>query len=133
MSDANVGLVQSLYAAFGRGEIDAIVGAMTADSTWGIIGREGDFPTIGIRHGPAGVQDFFKTVAEHLTFTEFSPKEFYPSGDKVFVLGRYAATVKKTGSPIDSEWCHIFTIRDGKVVSFREFTDTAQAAEAYRA
>jgi ketosteroid isomerase-like protein len=27
---------------------------------------------------------------------------------------------------------HVFTIRGGKVVSFREFNDTAQFAEAYR-
>jgi ketosteroid isomerase-like protein len=27
---------------------------------------------------------------------------------------------------------HIFTIRDGKVVKFREFNDTAKFAEAYR-
>jgi ketosteroid isomerase-like protein len=31
-----------------------------------------------------------------------------------------------------SDWAHIFTIRDGKVVKFREFLDTAVAAEAYR-
>jgi len=31
-----------------------------------------------------------------------------------------------------SDWCHIFTFRDGKVAKFREFLDTAQAAEAFR-
>jgi ketosteroid isomerase-like protein len=27
---------------------------------------------------------------------------------------------------------HVFTIKGGKVTAFREFTDTAQFAEAYR-
>jgi len=27
---------------------------------------------------------------------------------------------------------HVFTIKDGKVTDFREFTDTATFAEAYR-
>jgi uncharacterized protein len=40
--------------------------------------------------------------------------------------------VKKTGRRIASDWCHVFTVRDGKVAAFREFTDTAQAAAAYR-
>jgi uncharacterized protein len=78
------------------------------------------------------VQAFFADVAQHLDFSEFSPKEFYPVGDKVFVLGSYAMTVKKTGLPHASDWCHIFTISDGKVTAFREFTDTAQVAAAYR-
>ena len=78
------------------------------------------------------MQGFFASVAEHLDFSEFTPKEFYPSGDKVFVLGRYAMTVKKTGLPMASDWCHIFTIREGRVTAFHEFTDTAQVAEAYR-
>jgi ketosteroid isomerase-like protein len=41
--------------------------------------------------------------------------------------------VKKTGKAMTSDWVHIFTIADGKVKTFREFLDTARAAEAYRA
>jgi ketosteroid isomerase-like protein len=41
-------------------------------------------------------------------------------------------TIKKTGRTMASEFVHIFTFRDGKVVRFREFLDTAQLAEAYR-
>ena len=38
----------------------------------------------------------------------------------------------KNGRKIASEWVHIFTIRSGKVATFREFLDTATVAEAYR-
>ena len=41
--------------------------------------------------------------------------------------------MRKTGRSVASDWVHIFTVRDGKVVAFREFTDTAQFAEAFRA
>jgi ketosteroid isomerase-like protein len=30
------------------------------------------------------------------------------------------------------EWLHMFTVRDGKLAAFDEFTDTAQFAEAVR-
>lgn len=132
MSDANVTLVQNLYSAFGRGEIATIVKAATADCRWEVVGRRSDFPTLGRFQGQAGVGSFFEAVGQHLDFKEFSPAEFYPAGDKVFVLGRYAMTIRKTGKPMASEWCHVFTIRDGKVAGFREFTDTAQVADAYR-
>lgn len=132
MSHANLNLVQSLYAAFGRGEIATVVNAVSADCVWEITGRKSDFPAFGAFNGQVGVKSFFDSVGQQLDFKEFSPVEFYPTGDKVFVLGRYAVAVKKTGKSMASNWCHIFAIRDGKVTSFREFTDTAQIAEAYR-
>jgi len=78
------------------------------------------------------VQEFFGLVGNNLAFSEFSPKEFYPVGDKVFVLGHCAMTIKKTGKAMASDWVHIFTIAGGKVKMFREFLDTARAAEAFR-
>ena len=132
MSNANVSLVQSFYAAFGRGDIAAIISACARDVDWCVVGRRADYPTLGEWRGADGVAQFFKAVAELEEFQDFSPREFYGSGDKVFALGAYKFTVKKTGRAVASEWCHVFTIRDGKVVAFREFTDTAQAAAAYR-
>jgi len=132
MSDDNVTLVQRLYAAFGRGEIGVIAKAMTPDYAWRIAGDKKHFPTIGEWSGPTGVTDFFNRVAEHLNSTEFSPREFYPSKDRVFVLGHYKWTVKKTGKPVAADFVHIFTVKDGKVSGFQEFTDTATFAEAYR-
>ena len=132
MSDANVALVKTLYDAFGRGEIATIVGAAAPDVSWEIVGRRSDFPTFGKFNGPTGVQEFFGAVGQHLDFSEFAPKEFYVADDKVFVLGRYAMTNKKTGQPIESDWIHVFTLSGGKVKGFREFTDTAQALDINR-
>lgn len=133
MSNGNVALVKSLYEAFGRGDIGTIVGAVTPNASWEIVGRRSDFPTFGMFRGPAGVQEFFTAVGENLDFSEFSPKEFHSADDKVFVLGHYAMKSKKTGRPIKSDWIHVFSISGGKVMGFREFTDTAQAAELNRA
>jgi ketosteroid isomerase-like protein len=132
MSQANVAAAQSLYAAFGRGDIATILAGVAPDIDWRCVGRPSDFPTFGPRKGPKEVGEFFKAVADTNDFSEFSPKEFYADGDKVFVLGHYALSLKKNGKKIASDWCHIFTFHDGKLVKFREFLDTAQAAEAFR-
>ena len=132
MGNANVSLVQDLYAAFGRGDVAAIISACAPDVDWRVVGRRADYPTLGEWRGPDGVAQFFKVAADLENLEEFSPREFHASGDKVFALGVYNFTVTKTGRAVASEWCHVFTIRDGKVVAFREFTDTAQAAAAYR-
>jgi len=129
---ANISLAQSLYAAFGRGDIATIVNAMSPDVTWVMTGSPKDYPTLGARKGPSAVQEFFRLVAENQDATDFSPKEFYASGDLVFVLGHYAWTIRKTGKSVGTDWVHIFTIKNGKVTAFREFTDTAQFAQAFR-
>lgn len=132
MSMSNISTVQSLYGAFSQGEIGRIVEAMDPNCTWESVGRTSDFPTLGPRKGRGEVQVFFDAVAQHESFSEFSPKEFFAVGDKVFVLGHYALTVKRTGKRIASDWVHIFTFRGSQVAEFREFTDTAKFAEAFR-
>ena len=63
---------------------------------------------------------------------EFEPREFIAQGDKVVSLGNYRWRVKDTGREFKSDFVHIFTIRDGKIVRFREHLDTAAAAAAYK-
>jgi ketosteroid isomerase-like protein len=132
MSQANIATVQSMYAAFGRGEIGTIVDGCLPDVTWVCGGSKEDFPTFGTFKGREGVSQFFRGVSDALEFSEFSPREFYADRDKVFVLGRYAMTVKKNGRKTGSDWVHIFTFRSGKVSEFHEFNDTAAFATAYR-
>ena len=78
------------------------------------------------------MQKFFQGIAEHQELTEFSPREFFAAEDRVFALGHYAWKMRRSGRTVASDWVHVFTIRAGKVVGFREFTDTAQFAEAFR-
>jgi len=132
MSNANIAFVQSLYAAFQRGDIATIATAAMPDTVWQVHGRPKDHPAIGVHKGPDGVQRFFGIVAETQDVSAFTPREFYAAGDKVFVRGNYAWTMRKTGKPVSSEWLHIFAVRDGKLLGFEEFSDTAQFAEAVR-
>lgn len=132
MSKSNIDLVQHLYGAFGRGDIPALMSDMSADIAWHSGGRASDYPGFGPRKGHAEVQEFFKIIADNNDFVHFTPRNFYAADDKVFVLGDYEITLRKTGKKMASDWVHIFTIRDGKVTGFREFLDTALAAECYR-
>src|SRR5262249_26897113 len=127
-----VSLVRHLYAAFQRGDIEAIVATCAPDVTIGLDGRPSDVPMFGHRNGATGVREFFRVLAETHEITEFEPQDFYADRDKVFVPGRYAWTMCRSRRPGDSEWFHIFTFRDGKLTAFRSLNDTALLTEAYR-
>jgi ketosteroid isomerase-like protein len=132
MSAANTALIQSLYAAFLRGDTAPILGALTPEATWHVHGVATDHPGMGVFNGPAGAERFFATIAEVQEAKEFTPREYYAIDDKVFVLGHYAWTMRGSGKQVASDWVHIFTIKGGKVAAFDEFTDTARFAEAMR-
>ena len=126
----NIELVQRAYGAFGRGDIPGVLETMSDDVDWNIPGPAG-IPTIGRRSGRSAVAEFFQTLGEAQTNEAFEPRKFFASEDMVIVLGHYRWKVNSTGRSVDCDWVHAFTVTNGKVSSFKEFTDTAAFAEAY--
>jgi ketosteroid isomerase-like protein len=59
------------------------------------------------------------------------PTEFIDAGDTVVALGRYSGTYKATGRSMDAAFAHVWTLRDGRVVRFRQYMDTRKMAEAF--
>jgi ketosteroid isomerase-like protein len=132
MSQENIDLVRQGYAAFGRGDIDALLADYSEDIVWEpVIGAAPHVPTAGVRRGKAAVREFFRILAETTDFEKFEAQEFIAQGDKVVVLGTYAATPKSTGRRHASDWVMVFTIAAGRIVSFREFSDSAGLNAAY--
>ena len=131
-TESNTALVQALYAAFLRGDIQTVLDNLTPDIDWQPIGPAKDFPLFTPRHGRNEILRFFEDLSESHTFTEFSPQEYMASGDKVVVLGHYAMTFNRSGRNAATDWAMVFTIREGKICRFREHTDSAKLVEAYR-
>lgn len=133
MSEAeNTKVVQDAYAAFGRGDIPTLLGYMTEDVHWRpVIGTGKQVPFSGERKGKAGVAEFFKQVAASEDFQQFEPREFVAQGDMVVAIGHYRGVTKATGKMFDSDFAMVFTLRGGKVATFREFTDSAAINAAF--
>ena len=127
----NTKVVQDAYAAFGRGDIPAVIANLADDIVWnGVYGAGSHVPMSGERRGKAAVAEFFGQVAANVNFSKFEPKEFVASGDKVVALGHYTATTP-TNRTFDSDFAMVFTLRDGKVTHFQEFSDSAGINAAY--
>ena len=132
MEAENVRVVQGAYAAFGRGDISGLLGYMTDDIHWRpVIGTAAHVPFSGERTGKTNVAEFFKQVAESEDFEQFEPREFVAQGDTVVAIGHYRAVSKATGKRFDSDFAMVFTLRNGKVATFREFTDSAGINAAF--
>ena len=132
MQDAeNIKVIQEAFAAFGRGDVQAILDRLDENVVWkGVYGAASHVPTAGERRGKAQVGEFFKLVAENVNFSRFEPTEFIAGGGKVVALGHYTATTP-IGKGFDSDFVMVFTLRDGKVTGFQEFTNSAAVNAAY--
>lgn len=58
------------------------------------------------------------------------PEEIIASGETVVGLGEYSGTYKATGKSFRAPCVHVFKFGDGRVVSFRQHTDTAVVQRA---
>ena len=112
---SSVKTMQDLYAAFGRGDILVVLGGMDSEIEW----REAE----NNPYQPSGA--FLKLGGEWDGFT-VTPHEFHDAGDTVIVETRYTGTYKATGKSLDAQATHVWRLRDGKVVSFQQYVDTAQ-------
>ncbi len=131
-AEQNTQIVKDAYAAFGRGDVNAILAALDDSIEWeGVKGTEGVAPHAGIRRGKAAVAEFFQILSTTLDFQLFEPREFVAQGDAVVAIGRYKAAIKATKKVSESDWVMVFNIRNGKVARFREFTDSAAIVRAY--
>jgi ketosteroid isomerase-like protein len=128
----NIQIVQDAYAAFGRGDVAAILASLDENVQWqGLKGAEGVAPHSGRRRGKDAVREFFALVAQTTEFHRFEPREFIDGGDKVAVVGEYEATVRPSGRRVSCDWVMVFTLAGGKITEFREFTDSAQVVAAF--
>ena len=133
MTDAET-FVRSLYAAFGRGDLKTILDNLDPAVDWRSNCASATVPWGGRREGLVGATSFFQALSVNLDFEVFEQNEFHEADDTVTVLGRTRARNKKAGHGVfDSEWVHVFTVKNGKLTRFMEFYDTAAIERALAA
>lgn len=127
MGEQSVEVLKGLYAAFGRGDVPAVLGAFADDIEW----HEAEgMPYGGVYRGAdAVVQNVFAPIATDVEGFAVTPEEFVGSGDTVAAVVRYTGTGKVTGKTLDVPVVHVWDIRDGKLTRFRQFIDTVKFAE----
>ena len=124
----NAATIRSLYAAFAKGDIPAVLGMFDAQISW--TEAEG-FPYGGTYVGPDAVlaNVFMKLGTEWDGFAAV-PQQFVAEGDTVVALGTYSGVFKATGKAVKVPMVHVWKFRDGRIVGFHQHTDTAVVQRA---
>jgi ketosteroid isomerase-like protein len=128
----NLQIVHRIYDAFSTGDLTAILNQMDDKVDWLFFGSP-KIPWAGPRRGRSGVEQFFKAAAAAFEVEAFQADEFLVAGDTIVVLGHERMKMRATGSLVEANWAHIWRLQQGRVVRFREYSDTAAWEAAFEA
>jgi hypothetical protein len=127
----NLAVVQEVYAAFKRRDMNGILAHLSPDVVWSE--PENPFnPAAGTRLGHAGFLEWARIGREAEDIEVLEPHLFLTSEDAVAVVGRLSCRARRTGRSYESDFVHVVSFRDGMITRFQEFFDTYAAGEVFR-
>ncbi len=129
-SRENEALARAFFGALCDGDIDAMLSHATDDFTWTLIGTT---PISGTYRGKEAVlRDFFGGLGDTLDFDAgigLDIEEVIATDDRVIVRARGAMHAKH--GPYNNQYCHVMTVRDGKIAATVEYVDTVLIERAF--
>ena len=129
MSEEHLTVVRSAYAAFGRGDLDAVLAVFHPEIAWL---TPATLPwSRGEYHGHQGVMEYFASFLAHLEEPRIVPDELLVCGERVVALGFERARARATGVAFAAAFAHIWTLRDGRAVRLQGIVDTAAIRQAF--
>jgi uncharacterized protein len=127
----NLNLVQKLYRAFNMKEIQTIIDMLDPEAEWGEPSNPYN-PAGGTRYGVAGFLEWMTIGRQAEEILILDPRKMLIDHDSVAVVGYEKCKAIPTGKIYESDFVHLVTLKEGKVVKFQEFFDTYIAGEAFR-
>ncbi len=133
-SVSNTEIISGLYNSFEEGNLEAVLAGMNPDIVWNeaenfIYGDKN--PYIGPDSIVSGV---FARLGAEWEYWNLEGINLDALGeDGVLAQGRYKAKNKANGKELNAQFAHVWRLKDGKVSSFQQYTDTKQSHDVVNA
>jgi ketosteroid isomerase-like protein len=128
----NITVTQGAYERFGAGDIPGMLEFLSPEVVIEFYGPD-VIPYAGTWRGHAEVTRWLETIFASLEVRRFEPQEMLADADKVVTTGTLELVARSTGQGFASDFVHVITLADGRWVRFRDWMNTAAAAEAFSA
>jgi ketosteroid isomerase-like protein len=125
---SNLATVQELYRSLARRDLGMVRTIFDPQIEW--IQCEG-FPGGGRYVGADSVlQGVFAKFGADWVDWQAVVHQWLDAGETIVALGEYRGTFKATGRSTVAAFAHVYDLRDGRIVRFRQYADTAKVCEA---
>lgn len=124
-----VTVLQGMYLAAAKGDFAAFLDALAEDVEMETFGPPA-IPFVGRWKGREAVAE---AVARNFSWLDDQQPEVLTvvaQGDTVVVHGHERGRFKPTGRHYAMHWVQVFTVREGRLVQFRQVFDSAQMLDA---
>jgi len=125
----NIKLLKSFYEAPSRGDFGPFRDALDPNVEW----IEPNVPGLWFSGTHRGAEAVWKEVigpaVEKFDDFRVNMKQFYGVGDHIIAIGYFRGFAKTTGKELDAATAHVCTMRNGKIMRFEAFHDTASWLE----
>ncbi|WP_081988150.1 ester cyclase [Psychroserpens jangbogonensis] len=127
----NVGIINSVYENFSKGDIPSVLGMMDPKIVWNEAESnslaDGN-PYIGPDAVLAGV--FSRLGDKYASFSLQDIQLHDMANNQVLATLRYNAKMKTTEKDIDVQAAHLWSLKDGKIIEFQQYVDTKKLADS---
>ena len=121
-------IVKAHYDANDRRDIEGMLAAIGPETEWT---EMAGFPCAGTYHGrDAIVKNVFMALGAMFDDYTFTLERLLDAGNDVVGIGNYTARHKISGKALNARVVHVWTVENGKVRRFEQFTDTLLVSEA---
>ncbi len=129
-SQENIKLVKDFYEAASNGDFGPVRAKLDPSVEW----IEPNVPGLwssGTHRGADAVwKEVIEPTVQKIDNFRLKMKHFHAVGDHVIAIGYLNGRVKATGRELDTATAHMCTLRNGKIVRFEAFHDSASWLEA---
>jgi ketosteroid isomerase-like protein len=123
-----VDYVRRAYEAFNRGDLDTAIDFMHPEIEWHTYIVPG--PGGALYRGHDAVRELWADAKRIFGDFRNVPEEVFDAGEHVIAHVSVEGVGARSGAPVQARIAHLYSFRDGKIVSVRSFDDRDEARRA---
>ena len=129
MSQSHEDVVAGMYAAFGRGDVPAVLSGLDQEIEWR---SPENLPHGGVFRGREEVGRFFEGIGEHWQSLQVELEGLLAGGGRVVTLVRAHGRLRATGEEFEYTAAHVWTMVGDTPVRFDEYVNAPVSLPAAR-
>jgi ketosteroid isomerase-like protein len=123
--------VKLFYASLASGDSAAALQLLDPEIEW-TEGERTPYFAGTMRGIDAVLAGLFAPLARDFDNFVTTPSDFVAEGDRVVSIGRYGGTCRRNDRVLSAPFVHLWTVSNGHLREFVQFTDSAAWKEALR-
>ncbi|MCW7463531.1 nuclear transport factor 2 family protein [Leptospira limi] len=120
-------VLETFFNEFGKGNMAGVIGCFHENAVITAVRSESrnDGQLYGSYQGLKGVEDFLSNMGKEFDTKQFQVEHIVGKGNIAYASGSFFHIIKNTGKPFQSDWALKVELKDGKIISYHFYEDSA--------